>query len=186
MVMIGGSDGTASSGGDVRGGVRRWDDVHVVGTKAILNVVPTPTPTALATPLPVRGMPITVSSEPTSIPSLAADVEGRSSPSGNSSTADATPEIRGRLGTETLICSLSWPCDTALRIAECESRFDPNAISWDGQDFGLFQIRASVWRYWLDERGFSFWDEWMIPEKNVAMAHLIYQERGWRPWTCAR
>jgi hypothetical protein len=83
-----------------------------------------------------------------------------------------------------IICSYSWPCQAALRIVECESRFDPTAVSWDGQDFGLFQIRAGVWRWWLDERGFDFWGTWMNAEDNTAMAYAIWAEYGWQPWSC--
>ena len=89
------------------------------------------------------------------------------------------------------ICSYSWGCETALRIvygptAACptgESNGDPNAISWAGSR-GLFQLMpVHAWRF--TARGWDYWTDWMDVEKNVAVAHDLWLERGWAAWDCA-
>lgn len=81
-------------------------------------------------------------------------------------------------GAEAAICAYSWDCTTALRIVRCESNFRPDAVG--AGSYGLFQIQASVhaWK-WP-----SFWDDWMIPERNLEYAWAIYQGRGWYAWSC--
>ena len=80
---------------------------------------------------------------------------------------------------QALICSYSWDCDTALRVAWCESRSDPAAVSWNGTSYGLFQIwQGHAWR-WPD-----FWSEWMNPSRNVEYAYELYLEQGWGIWDC--
>lgn len=81
-----------------------------------------------------------------------------------------------------LICSYGWHCPTAERIIQCESRFDPEAISWDGQDFGLMQINAETWAPVFSE----FWTRWMEPEWNVKTGYEIYKRAGYSfsDWEC--
>lgn len=83
-------------------------------------------------------------------------------------------------GWRALVCSYPWPCETALRIIECESRFDPNAISYDGEDFGLMQLNAETWAPIFPE----FWTRWMEPEWNVKTGYEIYKRAGFAPWEC--
>jgi len=80
---------------------------------------------------------------------------------------------------EALICSYSWSCDTALRIAGCESGLRAEAISWTGESFGLFQIwQGHAWR-WLD-----YWEAWSDPVRNTQWAYELWSEQGWTPWDC--
>ncbi len=79
--------------------------------------------------------------------------------------------------------------DNALRIMECESHGDENAIGdghltfWRngkeyGSSYGLFQIRNLPGRpapEWL-----------LVPENNVQYAYKLYQASKWNPWTCKR
>lgn len=71
-----------------------------------------------------------------------------------------------------MICALPWPCGEALRVAWCESRFDPQAVGEAGER-GLFQVLPHVWGPVPAE-----------PAGQVAQAHEIWQKHGWRPWTC--
>jgi len=77
------------------------------------------------------------------------------------------------------ICGYDWNCPEAERIVWCESRFDPMAISWTGESFGLFQLNQVHAYRWP-----TFWSEWMIPEVNTAWAYELYLEQGWGIWEC--
>ena len=85
---------------------------------------------------------------------------------------------------EALICSYSWDCDTALRIARCESGYRPDAVSWDGTSFGVMQLYAPVWAGVFPD----FWSQWMDAEWNIARGWEIYVRAGYsfRPWACWR
>jgi hypothetical protein len=73
--------------------------------------------------------------------------------------------------------------DDALRIAFCESRFDPNDVSSAGA-VGVFQIRPPDhgWRVKKVKDGKDLFD----PQTNVRVARHIFDHQGWRPWVCAR
>ena len=89
--------------------------------------------------------------------------------------------------TQKLICSYNWDCGTAIRVFTCESNLRPDAVSPWG-DYGISQINASVWAQWLNQPkhgGFDFWNQWAIPEKNIAMAYAIWDNSdGFWPWAC--
>ena len=69
----------------------------------------------------------------------------------------------------------------ALRVARCESRYNPNARS--GSYVGVFQIhrRTHAWRI-KKVGGKDLFD----PMTNVRVAHSLMKDKGWGPWTCAR
>jgi hypothetical protein len=71
--------------------------------------------------------------------------------------------------------------DDALRVASCESKFDPNA--YYGGAVGVFQIMASAhdWRV-KKVRGRDLHDA----RTNIRVARHLFEEQGWQPWTCAR
>jgi soluble lytic murein transglycosylase-like protein len=73
--------------------------------------------------------------------------------------------------------------DEALRIAFCESRFDPSDVSSAGA-VGVFQIRPvdHGWRVKKVKDGKDLFDPWT----NIRVAHHIYEHQGWGPWVCAR
>lgn len=79
---------------------------------------------------------------------------------------------------EGLICSYPWPCEQALAVAWCESRYDPAAYNPSGAS-GLFQI-IPYWHSWRLGPGESLFD----PAVNVRVAYELYAEQGWRPWVC--
>mgnify|MGYP001388050227 CR=1 FL=1 len=74
-------------------------------------------------------------------------------------------------GIEGLVCSYEWPCGEALAVARCESGLDPNAVSPDGANIGVFQINV-VHGYYPG----------LIA--NVAKAYEIWRDQGWAPWSC--
>jgi hypothetical protein len=98
-------------------------------------------------------------------------------------TPTPTPEAAVQAGGfDRLVCVRGWDCTTALQITHAENpRQDPFAISHTG-DYGLFQINRYTWEDWLNKRGFDFETEWMIPERNIAMAYAIQSTHGWDEW----
>lgn len=67
----------------------------------------------------------------------------------------------------------------AHSVMDCESGGDPNAVSPGGGNHGLFQIN-SVHR----QRFADVWDQRYDPWWNTYMAKTIYNDSGWRPWSC--
>jgi hypothetical protein len=68
----------------------------------------------------------------------------------------------------------------ALRVANCESRYDPKARN--GSYVGVFQIhhRTHAWRM-EKVGGKDLYD----PLTNVRVAHSLMTDKGWAPWTCS-
>jgi len=74
--------------------------------------------------------------------------------------------------------------ETALKIAWCESTFDPNATNKQTKAAGLFQHLP---RYWAERSAKAGWEGADIydPYANVAVAAwLRYHAGGWSHWTC--
>jgi len=78
-----------------------------------------------------------------------------------------------------VICSYPWPCSEAVAIAQCESTLRPDAISWTGESFGLFQVHSLHAYRWPD-----FWESWSDPVRNTEYAFELWSEHGWAPWDC--
>ncbi len=77
------------------------------------------------------------------------------------------------------ICDYGWHCAVAERVVSCESKWDADAVSWDGSSYGLFQINAIHFWRWPNA-----WNEWDNPEVNTRWAWELYQESGWGIWSC--
>ena len=73
---------------------------------------------------------------------------------------------------EAIICAHPWPCQEALAVAWCESRFDPEAVGAYGER-GLFQTHPAFWGPVPPD-----------PQGQVAQAYAIWAEHGWEPWSC--
>lgn len=75
--------------------------------------------------------------------------------------------------------------ESALTVAKCESGLNPYVMSppnKDGtRDGGLFQVN-DVHNRRLQELDLDKLD----PEDNAKYARMLYEEEGWRPWTCKR
>lgn len=81
----------------------------------------------------------------------------------------------------------TWPedPDTAALIAWCESRFRPDAGFPSGPNLGVMQINWASHAARVARMGFTH-DDLANPVINLAVARAIYDESGWRPWTCSR
>lgn len=72
----------------------------------------------------------------------------------------------------------------ALRIVECESKFDPTAVSVT-DDHGLWQINRVHMRPGGAAHGVG--DRIYDPVVNTQVARAVFDEAGgFSPWTCAR
>lgn len=143
-------------------------------------------------PLLTRGVELdALPPEPTP-PTPAPVVEGDTAAEDNTQQGGSSGKVEAPAlepgGIQTLICSLSWDCDTALRIvygptAKCpygESTGNPAANN--GISYGLFAIHAGTWAGYFP----NFWRDWMIAEVNTSWAWEIYVRAGysWGPWSC--
>lgn len=72
----------------------------------------------------------------------------------------------------------------ATRIATCESRMDPGAVS-PTNDHGLFQINA-VHRGQFEAVTGQAWSQVYDPYWNTVYAKWLYDQQGWSPWTCRK
>lgn len=71
---------------------------------------------------------------------------------------------------------------TALKVAACESGFNPDAThkNNDGTtDKGIFQLN-SVHKKELVRLGLDPTDV----KDNIKYAHMLYKKEGWTPWAC--
>ena len=95
------------------------------------------------------------------------------------STAPNRLALPGEL--ERVICAYSWDCDTALRVAWCESEWREDAVSAYGHR-GIYQI-APVHIPRIEAMGYT-WDDMLLAGPNVAVAYALWLEQGWSPWIC--
>jgi hypothetical protein len=67
----------------------------------------------------------------------------------------------------------------ALRIAKCESGYNPNAVNRSSGASGLFQFMPSTWAHlpWAGQSVFN-------PVANAQAAAYYYQHSGPGPWSC--
>jgi hypothetical protein len=75
--------------------------------------------------------------------------------------------------------------DEAVRVAWCESRLNPNAMTGSNRngtaDRGLFQLNdgGTMQRLGVDPR------EAFDAYSNAQAAAVLHDDRGWQPWVCA-
>ena len=72
--------------------------------------------------------------------------------------------------------------ESATRVANCESRMDPNAVS-PTNDHGLFQINA-VHRGDFERVTGQPWAKVYDSYWNTYYAKWLFDRKGWGPWTC--
>ncbi len=71
----------------------------------------------------------------------------------------------------------------ATRVATCESRLDPGAVSAGGGNHGLFQIN-NVHRGTFEQVTGQPWSAVYHPYYNAQFAKWLFDQSGWRPWAC--
>lgn len=78
-----------------------------------------------------------------------------------------------------------WAEAKAIRVANCESRLNPKAISSGGANWGLFQLNRRTWEPTARSMGYT-WDQVLDPYINSKLALQIYKAAGnsFSPWGC--
>ncbi|HYD92578.1 MAG TPA: transglycosylase SLT domain-containing protein, partial [Flavobacterium sp.] len=75
----------------------------------------------------------------------------------------------------------------ALRIAKCESNFNPKAKNRYSTASGVFQIIKGTWIGNRRAMGLDTnLDLRFDAEENIKTAKFIYSKRGWQPWECVK
>lgn len=91
-------------------------------------------------------------------------------------TTGGVPRARSGTDWAALLAQWSdWSVSTMLRIIDCESHGDANAVSPGGQNWGAFQINVV--------HGYSV-EQMTDPVTSTAIAHDIYLSQGYRAWSC--
>jgi hypothetical protein len=85
-----------------------------------------------------------------------------------------------------------WPPelrDTALAIADCESRLDSVAMHANANsstDYGLFQLNGGINGKGSTLAGLGGTPDLALDVTwNAAAAYRLFLNRGWEPWVCA-
>lgn len=78
----------------------------------------------------------------------------------------------------------AWPGNDrwVLRIARCESRMNPRAVS-PTSDVGILQVHWPIWGDLAHSLGYTYSDMKRV-EPNVWVAWKIYQRQGPGAWVC--
>ncbi|MDH3190146.1 MAG: transglycosylase SLT domain-containing protein [Acidimicrobiia bacterium] len=74
--------------------------------------------------------------------------------------------------------------NTAVRIAWCESRFDPKSVNLRTGAIGLFQHLPRYWEDRASNAGFPGADPTDPEASTAAAAWAVYNEGGWDIFTC--
>lgn len=73
--------------------------------------------------------------------------------------------------------------DQAYSVAECESSLNPSAVSSGGGNHGLFQIN-NTHRSSFEAVTGQPWSQVYSAYYNSQFARYLYNQSGWRPWSC--
>lgn len=94
-------------------------------------------------------------------------------PAATGSVPDIIRRVFARFGAQV--------AEQAVRVAGCESRYDPNARL--GPNIGVFQLNGQFHRARAARLGFS-WSQMSDPFANATVAADLYSDSGWGPWSC--
>lgn len=67
--------------------------------------------------------------------------------------------------------------ERAVRIARCESGFNPHAQNRRSTAYGLYQFLNSTWK----GTGIQKTSD---PSLQIEAAYRLWRARGWQPWVC--
>lgn len=68
-----------------------------------------------------------------------------------------------------------WSPDVMLRIINCESHFDENAVSPDERNVGAYQLNVV--------HGFRY-EDMTDPSISTDLAHDVWLSQGYQAWSC--
>lgn len=71
---------------------------------------------------------------------------------------------------------------SAARVAWCESKYDETAFN--GVHVGIFQLSGRYHRARAERLGFTWEQVSTEAYANIVVAHDLYLEQGWGPWSC--
>lgn len=74
--------------------------------------------------------------------------------------------------------------NTAVRIAWCESRFDPTSVNLRSGAIGLYQHLPQYWATRAENAGFGGADPTDPTASTAAAAWAVYNEGGWDIFAC--
>jgi hypothetical protein len=67
--------------------------------------------------------------------------------------------------------------ERAVRVARCESKFNPTAQNRRSSAYGVFQFLNSTWK----GTGIAKTSD---PSLQIEAAYRLWKARGWQPWVC--
>lgn len=117
----------------------------------------------------------------------AAEAEARRQAAAEAAAARAArpaPPVANGAIDEIIVRHFGAVADQARRIVQCESNGNPGAVS-PTNDHGLFQINIVHRDQFAAVTGHP-WSAVYDPEINTRYAKWLYDQQGWRPWTCRK
>ena len=70
-----------------------------------------------------------------------------------------------------------------VRIAECESGFNQEAVNKKSNDFGIFQINEATWDTTARSMGLDYKNDW---KDNIIMAKYVLETQGISAWNWSK
>lgn len=115
-----------------------------------------------------------------------AETEVVTIPSANGTIASDTSGWLSEVQVRALVESYFKPEDvnTAVRVAWCESRFDPKSVNLRTGAVGLFQHLPQYWDARAENSGFAGIEATDPEASTAAAAWAVYNEGGWDIFVC--
>lgn len=76
--------------------------------------------------------------------------------------------------------------DTAVKIAQCESNFNPLAKNNNSSATGVFQWIIGSWKYYSNMYWQDTTDYRLNAEKNIELAILVMRDKGFGDWNASK